>query len=188
MYYIFALIKLLTGFMDFLFFDSWNSILRIVIITPLAYIGIVMLLRVSGKRTLSKMNAFDFIVTVALGSALATVALSKDVALLDGIIVFALFIFLQFFITWLSVRVSLVKRIVTSQPVLLLYKGELIDRIRKRERITIEEIHVAARKKGITELKDIDAIILETTGDITIIPKIESIDVETLTSVKTPQH
>ena len=70
----------------------------------LAYIALVVLLRVSGKRTLSKMNAFDLVVTVALGSTLATVLLSKNVALLEGVLAFALLIFLQFVITWLSVR------------------------------------------------------------------------------------
>jgi uncharacterized membrane protein YcaP (DUF421 family) len=56
---------------------------------------------------------------------------------------------------------------------LLLYKGELLNRPYETKReITIEEIYVAARKRGIAELKDIDAIVLETTGDITIIPGI----------------
>ena len=129
------------------------------------------------------MNAFDFIVTVALGSALANVALSKDVPLLDGLLVFALLIFLQFFITWLSIRVKFVKKLITSQPVLLLYKGKLLDHIREKERITIEEIYVAARKRGIAELKDIDAIVLESTGDITIIPGINT-EAETLGDIE----
>ncbi len=130
------------------------------------------------------MNAFDFIITVALGSSLATVALNKNVTLAEGSLVFFLFIFLQYFITWLSVRVKRVKKIITSQPTLLLYRGELLERVRKKERITIEELYFAAREKGIPDLKDIDAIILETTGDITVIPKLETITAETLEDVK----
>ena len=124
------------------------------------------------------------IVTVALGSSLATVALNKNVALIDGALVFFMFIFLQFVITWLSVRIRAVKRIVTSQPLLLLYKGELFDEIRKKERITIEEIFVAARKKGISQLKDVDVIVLETTGDITVMPEIKTPEAQTLQSLK----
>ena len=67
-----------------MFFDDWNGLLRTLVVGILAYIAIVVLLRVTGKRTLSKMNAFDFIVTVALGSTLATVLLSQDVALAEG--------------------------------------------------------------------------------------------------------
>jgi uncharacterized membrane protein YcaP (DUF421 family) len=172
--------------MENIFFDSWQSLARSFFVTVLAYAGMILFLRVSGKRTLTKMNAFDFIVTVALGSALANVALNKDVALADGLLVFALLIFLQFFITWLSVRIRAVKKLITSQPVLLLYKGELLNNTREKERITIEEIYVAARKRGISELREIDAIVLETTGDITIIPGINR-DAQTLDDIENAQ-
>ena len=69
--------------MEQIFFTSWTSIFRTLIIGVLAYVGLILMLRVSGKRTLSKMNAFDLIVTVALGSTLATVLLTKSVALAD---------------------------------------------------------------------------------------------------------
>ena len=90
--------------MELGFFNSWGSLLRIVIVGVLAYATLVLFLRLSGNRTLSKMNAFDLIVTVALGSTLATVLLSKDVALVDGAVALALLISLQFIITWTSVR------------------------------------------------------------------------------------
>lgn len=67
-----------------MFFDGWTGLLRVLVVGTLAYAALVLLLRVSGKRTLSKMNAFDLVVTVALGSTLATVLLSRDVALAEG--------------------------------------------------------------------------------------------------------
>lgn len=153
----------------------------------MAYVGLVVLLRVYGKRSLSKMNAFDFIVTVALGSSLSTVALNKNVALVDGLLAFFLLLLLQYLITWLSVRVKMVKKLVTSQPSLLLYKGELFEQAMKKERITIEEIHSVARENGFQNLQSIDAIILETTGDIVIIPKIDSDEpTSTLEDVQVP--
>ena len=155
-----------------IFFNGWDSFLRAFIITFLAYISIVILLRVSGKRTLSKMNAFDFIVTIALGSALAAVATNQNVALADGLAVFGVLIFMQFLLTFLSVRIKSFKRLITSQPSMLLYKGELIEENLKKERITIEEITNAVRKKGFSDLNVIDVVILETTGDITAIKNI----------------
>src|SRR5690554_5982475 len=146
--------------MENIFFESWSSLGRSFIITILAYFGMIFLLRTSGKRTLSKMNAFDFVITVGLGSSLATVALNKSVPLADGILVFILLIYLQFSITWLSVRKKRIKNLVTNQPTLLLYKGEFIDDVLKRERITMEEIYLIARRKGYQNVKDIGAIIL----------------------------
>ncbi len=153
-----------------IFFDSWESIIRMIIITILAYASLIIMLRVSGKRTLSKMNAFDFIVTIALGSTLATVILSKNVALLDGLLAFFLLIFLQYSITWLSVRYKKVKQVITSDPTLLVYKGEVLHGTLKKERITLEEIYVAARQQGLLKLDDIHAVVLETTGSLNIIP------------------
>ena len=170
--------------MDYMFFDSWESLLRTFIITVLAYFSLIIMLRVSGKRTLSKMNAFDFTVTVALGSTLAAVSLNKEIPLADGALALALLVFLQFMITWLSVRIDFVKRIITSTPSLILYKGEMILSALKRERITTEEVWAKAREKGYSSLKDIDAMILETTGEITIVSQIDDENVSTLKLVK----
>lgn len=167
-----------------IFFDNWESIGRTFIITILAYVAMIFMLRVSGKRTLSKMNAFDFIITIALGSTLAAVSLNKNIALADGILAFFILIFLQYIITWLSVRTKKIKEIVTSQPSLLLFKGKILEENLIQERITIEEINVAARKKGISDYKDIEVIVLETTGDITVIPSLTSDQAETMNSVK----
>lgn len=152
-----------------LIFDSWKSIGNIVILSVLAYAAVVFILRITGKRTLSKMNAFDFIVTIALGSSLASVVLNNKVALADGLTLIFMLIILQFFISWLSVRIKSFKKFVTGTPTLLLYKGELFEKVLKKERILKEELYVVARSKGVSNLQDVDAIILETNGELTLI-------------------
>lgn len=167
-----------------IFFDSWESLIRTATITILAYLSMIVLLRISGKRTLSKMNAFDFIVTIALGSSFASVALNKNVALIDGILVFLLLVLLQYLLTWLSVRYHAVKRLITNEPTLLWYQGKEVKQALRRERITLEELHMTARSQGILSLSDVDIIILETTGDITIIPQLHQDDMATLDDVQ----
>lgn len=130
------------------------------------------------------MNAFDFIVTIALGSTLATVILNKDISLADGATAFFSLIFLQFAITWLSVRSRKFKHMITREPVLVLYKGELQEKTAKQERITIEEIHLAVRQKGIADLNAVDIMILETTGEFTVVPKIEASGTDSVKDVK----
>lgn len=170
--------------MEHYFFSNWESVLRTVVITILAYVSLILLLRSFGKRSLSKMNAFDFIVTVALGSTLATVALNKSVPLLEGVLAFFLLLFLQYIITWLSVRVKAIKNWVTSTPALLLYRGEQLKEVMKKERITLEEIQAKVREKGFGNLNEIEAIVLETTGELTIISKLQMGDATTLHHVK----
>lgn len=152
-----------------IFFNNWEGIIRTACLTVLGYFSMILLLRISGKRTLSKMNAFDFVVTIALGSSLATLSLNKNVSLADGFVAFALLILLQFLITWLSVRIKKIKSIVTNSPSLIFYQEEFIDHVMKRERITTSEVYSAGRKKGFSNFDSVDIIILETTGEITII-------------------
>lgn len=75
-----------------MFFDSWSGLLRVVVLGFCAYLTLVVALRLSGRRTLAKMNAFDLVVTVALGSTLATVLLTSDVALAEGTLALVLLI------------------------------------------------------------------------------------------------
>lgn len=152
-----------------MFFSDWYSILRVVVVGALAYGALLLFLRVSGKRTLSKLNAFDLIVTVALGSTLATVLLSKDVALAEGVAAFALLIAMQFTITWLSVRSEKVEKLVKAEPVLLYFRGQLLRENMKRERLTRAEILAAAREQGLVDLAEAAAIGLETDGTLTVI-------------------
>jgi uncharacterized membrane protein YcaP (DUF421 family) len=170
--------------MDNLFFESWQSLARVFIATIIAYIALLIILRATGKRTLSKMNAFDFIITIALGSAFASLALNTDIPLLNGVLVLFLLVILQFFISWLSVRVKKFKKIITGEPTLLLYRGEVIEQNLKKERILLEEIYVAARSNGVSNLEEIDAVILETNGELTIIKELKGTEPETISDVK----
>jgi len=149
------------------FFGGWDGIVRVVVVGILAYGALVALLRVSGNRTMSKLNAFDFIVTVALGSTLATILLSRDVPLVEGIVAFGVLIALQFLITWSSLRVSAVSRLVKSEPILLVYHGALLNENLRRSRVLETEVLAAARKGGIAAIADVEAAVLETDGTIT---------------------
>jgi uncharacterized membrane protein YcaP (DUF421 family) len=172
--------------MKSIFFESWESMLRTGVITILAYVLLIFLLRISGKRTLSKMNAFDFIVTVALGSTLATVMLSKDVVLADGVLGFFLLIFLQYVITWLSVRNTSISNLVKSSPALLVYKGEILNEIMMKERIDQDEIYATIRKNGLSSIEDADAVVLETDGSLTVIRSVKSLENETMKKMIKP--
>lgn len=152
-----------------MFFDNWEGLVRVVVVGVLAYAALILLLRTSGKRTLSKMNAFDLVVTVALGSTLATILLTEDVALAEGVLGFAVLIGLQFAISWLSARSRRVMRLVKAEPVLLLHQGHLLDGNMKRERVAEAEVEAAVRAHGHHRLEDVAAVVLETDGRFSVI-------------------
>jgi len=166
-------------------FDSWTGLGRVLIVGTLAYAALVLLLRISGKRTLTKLNAFDLIVTVALGSTLATVLLSSSVALAEGVAALALLILLQYFIAWLSVRSPTFQSLIKSEPRLLMHRGRYLYGAMKAERITREEILAALRASGAADVSRIAAVVLETDGTLSVIPEADpSGDVATLDTVR----
>lgn len=152
-----------------MFFHSWSGLGRVLIVGFCAYVALVGMLRVSGKRTLAKMNAFDFVVTVALGSILATVLLSKDVALAEGLLALVWLIGLQWVVAWLAVRFSPWRHLIKSEPRLLALRGELNPRALREERITREGVYAALRSAGHAALEEVEAVVLETDGSISVV-------------------
>jgi uncharacterized membrane protein YcaP (DUF421 family) len=159
-----------------MFFNTWAGLGRVAVIGALAYCAVILLLRVSGKRTLSKMNAFDLVVTVALGSTLASITLSKNVALAEGVVALAVLIGGQLVITWLSVRFPWFNALVKSEPTLLLYRGRFLPEHMRRARVVEEEVRAAVRAQGILSLDEVEAVVLETDGSFTAIRRSNAAD------------
>jgi uncharacterized membrane protein YcaP (DUF421 family) len=169
-----------------MFFNDAFSLLRVVIVGALAYLSLVLLLRVSGKRTLSKMNAFDLVVTVAIGSTLATVLLSKDVALSEGVVAFGLLIGLQWIMTWLSVRSRRVEHLIKAEPSLLYFEGRFLNQALRRERVTEAEVRAAVRSQGLSEMESVAAVVLETDGSLTVLRNQDDQVFTSLKGIKPP--
>jgi uncharacterized membrane protein YcaP (DUF421 family) len=169
-----------------MFFDGWNGLLRTLVVGILAYIAIVALLGVTGKRTLSKMNAFDFIVTVALGSTLATVLLSQNVALAEGVLAFGVLIFLQFIVAWVSARSRSFRELIKAEPTMLLHKGEMLQDALIACRVAPEEVMAAVRSSGFASLRQVEAVVLETDGSFSVVSPSPDGSTSALANVSTP--
>lgn len=169
-----------------MWFDTWSDITRILAVGAAAYVALVLVLRVTGKRTLSKLNAFDLIVSVALGSILATVLLDTNVTWAEGLAAFGLLAGLQLVITWTSTRVPSSRSVITARPTLLLRDGEPLEDALREERVTLGELRQAVRATGNGDLADIGAVVLESDGTLSVIPADKMGTRTALDGVETP--
>ncbi len=174
--------------MDHLLFDDWRTLLRVLLSGVIAYLGLIVLLRVAGKRTLAKMNAFDLVVTVSLGSTLATIILSRDVTAAQGGVALALLVSLQFLITWSSVRSKWLRRVFTGEPALLLYRGAFERQAMRRSRVTEGEIRAAIRSQGVAALEDVEAVVLETDGSFSVVRRSHDQFASSLDDIELPDR
>jgi uncharacterized membrane protein YcaP (DUF421 family) len=150
------------------FFNGWYDIGRTVTLSIIGFTALIIMLRISGKRTLSKLNVFDFVFVVAVGSVFAASIIEKDVTLLEGILALATLIGIQVILAETAARWDVADRIINGHPTLLFSHGKFIPRALKRERVTEGEIRAAIREKGITRVEDVDAVVLENDGSLSV--------------------
>lgn len=149
--------------------DSWLAVARILLIGTATYALLVVVLRLSGKRTLSQLNAFDFVVTVSLGSTVATIVLNSDVSWLEGGTALTLLAGLQFLVAWTSARWPRARAAFTAEPALLLVDGQIRHEALRRNRLTDSELRQAVRMQGTGDLSQVKAVVLETNGKLSVI-------------------
>lgn len=152
-----------------MWFDSWSDIIRVLAVGTAAYATVVVVLRFTGKRTLSKLNAFDLVVSVALGSTLATILLSSDVSWTEGATALALLAGLQFAVAWSTTHLARGRSIVTAPPTLLLDDGVLLRDALREQRVTEDEVRQAVRATGSGGLGSIAAVVLESDGSLSVV-------------------
>lgn len=149
-------------------FQGSEGLVRTLLVGVLAYVSLVAMLRISGKRTLAKLNAFDLVVTVALGSTLSAILLQESVALAEGALALALLVSLQYLVSAFSVRSPSFAQAVRSEPALLVRDGRYCLDTMRRERITQDEALSAIRSSGGLSIDEARAVILESDGTLSV--------------------
>lgn len=157
---------------DYLF-GGWQELSRILIVGLLSYGAIVLLLRGAGKRALAKMSAYDLIVTVALGSALATAILSPGMTLDRALLAFVLLLGLQRLLAWLSMKSQAFYKLTNNDPALVAYGGRYIDAAMRRENLTPQDVEAAIRASGRANVSNVEAVVLETDGTLSVIARLD---------------
>ncbi|MEM1291769.1 MAG: YetF domain-containing protein [Cyanobacteria bacterium P01_H01_bin.162] len=153
------------------FYSGSEPLIRIVFVGSLAYFSLVLLLRISGKRSLAQLNAFDFVVTVAIGSTLGRLITAKGTSLAEGITAFLTLLLLQYLVSWLTVRSSAFADLVTADPSLLYFRGQFLPTAMRAQRVTQSQLLAVVRQHQVVSLSAVEAIVMESAGTIAIIPK-----------------
>lgn len=165
-----------------LFDITLQDVLRISLSTVCVFIGVITYTRIAGLRSFSKMSGFDFAMTVAVGSLMATTAVVQ-VSLGAGLLALAVLYLLQVAIALLR-RFAFMKKIIDNQPVLLLKNGTFIESNMIASRVTRGDIISKLREANVKDVRLVQAVVLETTGDISVMYGGEAMDSMLLEGVK----
>jgi uncharacterized membrane protein YcaP (DUF421 family) len=134
------------------------------------FVFIFVLTRVVGRRELSSLEPFDLILLVVLGDLIQQGITQSDYSVTGSFIVVTVIALLSVAFSYASFRFGRLRRVMEGEPVVLIENGRPIERNLKRERLTLEEVAARARLQQVGSLEDVRLAVLETNGDISIIP------------------
>ena len=156
------------------FFDGWQGLLSAAIAAPVLYALVVVAVRVSGKRTTGQMNNFDWIVTVAMGSIVASGIVIDKVSVTDAALAIVVLLSMQWALTKASQRSGRIDGVVKSAPRLLMLDGAFLRDAMRAERVTEDELTAKLRGQGIARLSEVSAVILENDGTFSVMERKET--------------
>ncbi|MDP9379466.1 MAG: hypothetical protein M3Q29_04820 [Chloroflexota bacterium] len=155
--------------MDLNLFTGWDRLAVVLLKTLILYCYVILLLRVGGKRTMGKIATFDFVSIIIMGPLVATTILSSTVALADGLAALTGFVALQWLVSYMSTRSKRFAGIVTAPPSLLFSDTGFVRKNVLAQRVHEDEIAAAIRAAGHATTDSVKAVVLESTGEISII-------------------
>ena len=162
--------------MEMLFFDNIDKLGRIIVTAVMVYVLIVITTKVSGKRSTSQLNNFDWIVTVMIGSLGASTILLKDIPFIEGASSIVALYVMQFLVTKYASISPEFSSFILSEPRIVFYQGQFLPDAMRAERLTRQEIECAMRSEGVNSFDDVEAIVFESDAKLTIIPKPNPMD------------
>lgn len=142
------------------------------------YAAVIIYTRLAGLRSFSKMSSFDFAMTVAIGSLIASTILTRDPPLLRAIVALGALYALQLGLARLRVRFHAVGNAVDNEPILLMENGRILEDAMRAAEITRGDLLAKLREANVLRLAQARAVVLETTGDISVLHAPEDEDVE----------
>ncbi len=147
---------------------SLGVIVAIIISTIAIFITVIVLTRISGKRSFSKMSSFDFASTIAIGSIIASAILSKSVTLSHAIIGLASIFGIQSMVAWLR-RFKKFRDLVDNDPLLLMEGENILHDNLKKAHVTEGDLRAKLREANVLDLNQVRAVVFESTGDIAVL-------------------
>jgi uncharacterized membrane protein YcaP (DUF421 family) len=136
-----------------------------------AFVFVILVTRVIGRRELSSLEPFDLILLIVLGDLIQQGVTQSDYSFTGLVLAGGTFALLSVCVSYLVFRFRRVRPLFEPEPLILVEDGKLIERNLRRERLTVEEVAAAARLQQIPRLADVHWAVLETSGQISFIPR-----------------
>lgn len=148
-----------------------SNFLNICIRTILVLIILFFITKMMGKKQISELNFFDYVVGITIGSIAADISLDIEKDMLAGIAALFIYGFISYIISFISIKSILARRFFIGVPTVLVEKGKIIESGLKKSKIDVNDLLMVARENGYFNLDEIDYALMEVNGNISFLPK-----------------
>jgi uncharacterized membrane protein YcaP (DUF421 family) len=162
--------------------SSWTALGAVLVSAVAVYVAVIVLTRLAGVRSLAKMSSFDFAATVAVGSTVSSAALGST-PLANGVLVLVMLFGMQYVVATTRRR-GLLRGLADNAPILLMAGDRVLEGNLRHARVSREELHSQLRLAGVHRLDQVHAVVMETTGDLSVLRAGEHFDEALLAGVR----
>ncbi|WP_408956297.1 YetF domain-containing protein [Natroniella sp. ANB-PHB2] len=145
--------------------------LQLFLRTVLIYFLTLSAVRLMGKREIGELSPFDLVVSIMIAELAVIVIEDRGSSLWYGIIPILTLVAIEIIVSYISLKSELIRKLVSGTPNIIIRNGEIVKEELRNSRYTIHDLLVQLRQKDIFRITDVEFAILETSGDLSIIPK-----------------
>lgn len=149
--------------------DDLGTLVDVLFKAAVIIAAVILLTRLNGLRSLSKQSAFDFPITVATGSLIATTIVSDDVPILVGVVAAVGLYAVQAVIALSRLGSGIFKEAVDNTPILLMEEDRIDEAALRKARLTRDDLLAKLRAAGVSDLSQVRAVVFETTADVSVL-------------------
>ena len=148
-----------------------SDFLNICFRTILVLVILFFITKMMGKKQISELNFFDYVVGITIGSIAADISLDIEKDMIAGIAALFIYGFISYIISFVSIKSILARRFFIGVPTVLVEKGKIIESGLKKSKIDVNDLLMEARENGYFNLDEIDYALMEVNGNISFLPK-----------------
>lgn len=135
------------------------------------YFFMFLIMRLWGKKHLSEVTAFDFILLLFISEAVQNSLVDDDSSIFGGMIVIATFLFWSTLLNKLSYRFKFLEKVFSGSPKVLIKDGKIDENMRRKEELSDQEIFMSLREQGVMDISKVKQATIETNGHISVVQK-----------------
>ena len=148
-----------------------NSILFMIIKGSVAVIYLFLVIKALGKKQISELNIFDYIIGLSLGNIAAEMTVNDDITILEGLVSMTVYGIFSLFVSYITEKSIIARRLITGEPVVIMENGKISREQLKKCKIDINDLLQDARESGYFDISEINYAIMEPSGKISFLPK-----------------